>query len=567
MEDIGLFKQGWGWFQSQKHMYSRMRVGVSSFRDKTVFLIDRHWPMVCRGSVKLWRFVLMVLMQWRDCVNRGFRSVIGFGSAALLMIMWSCFISLTSIQCVVYVLLSMGAAGIAVRYLGYTPGLFIVGLFGILILWICGNFWITGSMFIVGGYLFSLNHARLVVLMATAYSLYCVKVRAGWLGVFLSINLAFFSNDVLSYLLQVCDNESEDIPFEEQKTSEPVTEDEFSGDSEFSVPTDEAENLHSCKSSSSASATSAFLNIQKNSSTTRVIKADTSSLDEMKRIINSLDHYEVLGVCRSSILTSTFLKREYHKMAMLVHPDKNMGSSLAGESFKKLQCAYEATDVTLHWQSVKVMIFQVLSDAQRKREYDDQLRKEECRSVHPKSHGSSHQDGADYQSEESRRIQCTKCGNSHIWICTNRTKAKARWCQDCCQYHSAKDGDGWVEYKCLMVTGRAQKVEIPRAFVCAESKIFDVSEWAICQGMTCRPNTHRPSFHVNMVGLENLAQRSNSSRFPWDLDAKMMEEDVEFEVWLQQALASGLFSETSKRRKTWSPFKLPQKKRQWRKSP
>jgi len=24
-------------------------------------------------------------------------------------------------------------------------------------------------------------------------------------------------------------------------------------------------------------------------------------------------------------------------------------------------------------------------------------------------------------------------------------------------------------------------VEIPRAFVCAESKIFDVSEWAICQ--------------------------------------------------------------------------------------
>ena len=26
---------------------------------------------------------------------------------------------------------------------------------------------------------------------------------------------------------------------------------------------------------------------------------------------------------------------------MLVHPDKNMGSPLASESFKKLQCAYE----------------------------------------------------------------------------------------------------------------------------------------------------------------------------------------------------------------------------------
>ncbi|URE46542.1 heat shock protein DnaJ [Musa troglodytarum] len=27
----------------------------------------------------------------------------------------------------------------------------------------------------------------------------------------------------------------------------------------------------------------------------------------------------------------------------------------------------------------------------------------------------------------------------------------------------------------------SQQMEIPRAFVCAESKVFDVSEWAICQ--------------------------------------------------------------------------------------
>ena len=95
----------------------------------------------------------------------------------------------------------------------------------------------------------------------------------------------------------------------------------------------------------------------------------------------------------------------------------------------------------------------------------------------------------------------------------------------------------------------------------------NLTEWFL-QGMACRPNTHRPSFHVNMVGLEKT-QRSNSSRFPWDLDAEMIDEDEEeFELWLQQALASGLFCETSKRRKSWSPFKLPQKKskRQWRRS-
>lgn len=88
--------------------------------------------------------------------------------------------------------------------------------------------------------------------------------------------------------------------------------------------------------------------------------------------------------------------------------------------------------------------------------------------------------------------------------------------------------------------------------------------------MACRPNTHRPSFHVNMVGLEKSTQRSNSSRYPWDLDAEMMDEDEDFDIWLQQALASGLFCETSKqRRKSWSPFKLPQKKgkKPWKRSP
>lgn len=513
--------------------------------------IERHWPMVCSGCTKTGRLLLLLLIYWRDCVVRGFQSFLGLGSAALLLIMWSCFLSLTSISCLIYVLLSMGAAGAAVQYLGYTPGLFIVGLFAILILWMYANFWITGTLFIVGGYLFSLNHARLVVLMATIYAIYCVKVQVGWHGVILSINLAFFSNDALNYMLQWCDNVSERTHFEEQKQSEEVIEDDFSGECEYSIPTEESEKVHSCKSSSKP-VTSAVIDVPKESSPSTVAKEEINSAVEMKKILDSIDHYEALGFPRHKKIDAAILKKEYRKKAMLVHPDKNMGSALASESFKKLQCAYE-----------------VLSDSTKKRDYDEQLRKEESKtkSVCQKSHGASHQDGPDYCSEESRRIQCTKCGNSHIWVCTNRSKAKARWCQDCCQYHQAKDGDGWVEYKGSLVFNRHHKVEIPRAFVCAESKIFDVSEWAICQGMACRPNTHRPSFHVNMVGLEKT-QRSNSSRFPWDLDAEMMDEDEEeFEVWLQQALASGLFCESSKRRKSWSPFKLPQRvKRQSRRT-
>ncbi|RRT43607.1 hypothetical protein GW17_00038377 [Ensete ventricosum] len=68
------------------------------------------------------------------------------------------------------------------------------------------------------------------------------------------------------------------------------------------------------------------------------------------------------------------------------------------------------------------------------------------------------QGGVEYRSEESRRIECTKCGNSHIWICTNRSKGRARWCQSCSQYHQAKDGDGWVESRCSPVITTPRKV-------------------------------------------------------------------------------------------------------------
>ncbi|XP_059442772.1 uncharacterized protein LOC132175000 [Corylus avellana] len=550
MEDIGLVKQGWKCLRSQKDACLRARIALGCCKDKIGAFLERHWPTVCTGTVRLGRLLRFLLLQWKDCFVRGFRSLITLGSAALLLIMWSCFLSLTSISCLVFVLLSMGAAGVAIKYLGYTPGIFIVGLFAILLLWMYANFWITGTLFIVGGYLFSRNHARLVVLMAVIYGSYCVQVQVGWHGVFLSINLAFLSSDLLNFLLQWCDNMSESTHFEEEKPSESVMEDDFSEESEYFVPTSESENLHSCKSSTKRPVTLSVISNYKESTASKVVKEQTTSVDEMKRILSSADHYEALEFPRHKMIDATILRREYRKKAMLVHPDKNMGSPLASESFKKLQCAYE-----------------VLCDSTKKRDYDEQLRKEESRtrSVCQKSHGASHQDNPDYRSEESRRIQCTKCGHSHIWVCTNRSKAKARWCQDCRQYHQAKDGDGWIEYRGSLAFECSQKVEIPRAFVCAESKIFDVSEWAICQGMACRPNTHRPSFHVNMVGLEKT-QRSKSCRYPWDLDAEMLDEDEEaFELWLQHALASGFFCESSKRRKSWSPFNLHHKKgkKQW----
>ncbi|KAH0877677.1 hypothetical protein HID58_065071 [Brassica napus] len=514
MEDIGLVKQGWKWLQSQKHLCSWVCAAMQCFGGKTEAFVERHWPLVCSGCGKLLGLLSLSFSYWKDCVLRGFQSSAKFGSAALLLIMWSCFLSLTSVSCLVYVLLGMGAAGAVVVYLGCTPGIFIVGLFGILIMWMYANFWITGTLFIVAGkcYLFSLNHARVVVLMATVYAIYSVNVRLGWPGVILSMNLAFLSNDW-------CDSVSEKAQPEELKKPETVLEEEFTGEFEYPSPPPVEEvpekKVHENKSANKPASPATVVSDLKEVSSVKVVSVEeTGSADEMKRILDSLNHYEALGFPRHKKIDAAVLKKEYRK--------------------------------------------KVLSDAVKRRDYDEQLKKEESRTrtVCQTSHASSHQNGPDYRSEESRRIHCTKCGNSHIWVCTNRSKAKARWCQDCGQYHQAKDGDGWVEHKGTLVFEKAHKIEIPRAFVCAESKIFDVSEWAICQGMACRPNTHRPSFHVNMVGLEKTTQRSNSSRFPWDLDVEMMDEDEEeFELWLQQAMASGLFCETSKRRKSWSPFK------------
>ncbi|GAB2284261.1 hypothetical protein Dimus_018727 [Dionaea muscipula] len=440
MEDIGLVKQGWNWLLSQKLtclLRGRAAMSCKIGREE----VERHWPMVCSGCKRLGRVLVSLLVYWQGCLLRGCRSLFALGSAALLVIMWSCFLSLTSLSCLVYLLVSLGVAGAVIQYLGYTPGLFIVGLFAILVLWMYANFWVTGLLFLVGGYLFSINHARLLVLIATVYSIYCLKVRVGWLGIFLSINLAFLSNDAWSFLLQCCDNLNEKAQCEDQKASESFPHAE-SEECEHTGPSDQSEKVHSYKSSHEVASVKHIV-VNQAECSTEVVKENRSSLIEMKRIISSFDHYDALGYPRHKKIDSAMLKKEYHKKAMLVHPDKNLGSLLASESFKKLQCAYE-----------------VLSDPAKRREYDDQLRKNEFKQSVQKSPSSSNQwqDVREYYSEESRRIQCTKCGNSHVWVCTNRSKAKARWCQDCCLYHQAKDGDGWVEYKGSLVFNGPQKV-------------------------------------------------------------------------------------------------------------
>ena len=63
-------------------------------------------------------------------------------------------------------------------------------------------------------------------------------------------------------------------------------------------------------------------------------------------------HYEVLGVARDA--DEATLKKAYRKLALKLHPDKNVGDASAAEKFKELNASYET-----------------LTDATERRWYDD----------------------------------------------------------------------------------------------------------------------------------------------------------------------------------------------------
>lgn len=162
--------------------------------------------------------------------------------------------------------------------------------------------------------MFSLNRAWFLTLLATAYSVYSVYTRVGLLGVFLSLNLSFISNDILNKLHQRYNYTDESIHIEEQKESEPVVEDsDFSIDTEYSTPITEPEDMACSKSACSTPEVSSITNTHKDASPSKVVVVEPSSLIEMRRIISCSNHYEVLGFLRNINMDPKILKREYHK--------------------------------------------------------------------------------------------------------------------------------------------------------------------------------------------------------------------------------------------------------------
>ncbi|KAJ1292864.1 hypothetical protein BS78_01G022800 [Paspalum vaginatum] len=489
-------------------------------------------PIVRTWMFNAGRLMLLLLTVWLDCNVRGFDSLIRLGTNSLLAVLWCSMLSIFAMIGIKKTLIFMAIAASATAFIGLGFAILLISVLAVVILWVYGSFWTTSCVIFLGGASFFLKRERVALLVACLYSMYCARSYVGWLGLLLSLNLSFFSSDVLvQFLKNREDNKKSNDSSRSSESSSGRSGNIFEESQPSADSTSQARYARADRDPGDPSTSGA--------------EKELTSEDEVARLLNCSDHYSALGFRRYENIDVSSLKREYKKKAMLVHPDKNMGNDKAADAFKRLQNAYE-----------------VLLDSLKRKTYDDELRREELldylrrfQSVSQKNgrnstsqHGFSPSKGVDEGPYGlSRRIACKKCGDFHLWIYTGRAKSQARWCQDCKDFHQAKDGDGWVEQSFQPVLfGMLQKLDLPHAYVCAESYIFDVTEWFNCQGMRCPANTHKPSFHVNASMAKQSSGKGSTSAQRGgngaNMDGGLNEE--EFFEWFQNAVNSGMFEDT-----------------------
>ncbi|KAK7412863.1 hypothetical protein VNO78_04563 [Psophocarpus tetragonolobus] len=519
------------WLTRQTPLFVSLRTMVFKACDSVRTKVVQAYPVVLKWLMHLGNILLLLSVFWLDCALRGIDSFVRMGTTSFFSVIWCSVFSVISMIGMLKFLAVLGLAALIGFFLGLMLAILVVAIIGVVTLWFYGSFWTTAFFIILGGFAFMLSRERVALLITTVYSVYCAWLYVGWLGLLLAFNLAFISSDVLIYFLKKnIDQQSRSNPFEQRAG--------MHGQPGFS---DEPTHASSSENGPGPSA-------DRNAGipSTSGHDSDITSEDEVVRLLNCSDHYAVLGFTRYQNIDVSILKREYRKKAMLVHPDKNMGNEKAAEAFKKLQNAYE-----------------ILMDSLKRKAYDDELRREEILSVFRRFHdASSRKNGrhgffpsgfarSDADGEDpfgdSRRIACKRCGGFHLWIHTKKQKSRARWCQDCQDFHQAKDGDGWVEQSSQpFLFGLLQKVDAPSAYVCAGSRIYDATEWYICQGMRCPANTHKPSFHVNtsLMSKHNSGKGTSSSQRGGRIPTPNIEETMteeEFFEWLQNAVQAGAF--------------------------
>ncbi|KAE8714242.1 glutamic acid-rich protein-like [Hibiscus syriacus] len=507
------------WLERQRPIFFSLTTKVYNARDHVKVKVDRLYPIMLTWLKHFGNIMLLLSIIWLDCTLRGIDSFLRMGTTSLFSVIWCSIFSVFAMVGMLKFLMLLVIAALAAVFIGFTLAMLVVAVFGSILLWFYGSFWTTLLVIFLGGLAYSFSHERLALTITTTYSVYCAWMYSGWLGLLLALNLSFISSDVLIYYLKNNINQQ-------------------------ARPNANPEHTNGMHASFSENAPGFSADRGPGVASTSGVDTEITSEEEVARLLNCTDHYSALGLSRYQNVDVNVLKREYRKKAMLVHPDKNMGNEKAVEAFKKLQNAYE-----------------VLLDSMKQKAYDDELRREELFNYFRRFQNASQKNGRHHSgfgwSEadgeeafgEPRRIVCKKCGNFHVWIHTKKSKSRARWCQDCKDFHLAKDGDGWVEQSSQpFLFGLLQRVDAPSAYVCADSKIYNATEWYICQGMRCPPNTHKPSFHVNtsLTSKHSTGKGSSSGHRGGKIPTPNPEEtmtEAEFVEWLQNAAQAGMFDD------------------------
>ncbi|KAK4586421.1 hypothetical protein RGQ29_023528 [Quercus rubra] len=542
---LSILKASSEWLERQRPLFMTLTTKISNARDHARMKIEQAYPVVLKKLMQVGSIMLLISMVWLDCALRGMDSFLRMGTTSFFSVIWFSIFSVIAMVGILKFLVVLALAALIGVFVGFTLAILVVAISGTVFLWFYGSFWTTAFVIFLGGLAFMLSHERIALLVTTVYSIYCAWAYVGWLGLLIGLNFSFFSSDVLIHFLKNNINQHRGPNrFPEQTSGMQGQPGFFHGDTAHASTSETGPGLSADRGPGVPS--------------TSGTDSELTSEEEVVRLLNCTDHYLVLGLSRYEDIDVSVLKREYRKKAMLVHPDKNMGNEKAAEAFKKLQNAYE-----------------VLLDTQKRKTYDDELRREELLNLFRRFQSTSQTNGGhglfasgfahpeaggEDPLGDSRRIACKKCGNHHVWVHTRKSKSQARWCQECKDFHQAKDGDGWVEQSSQpFLFGLLQKVDAPSAFVCADSRIYDATEWYICQGMRCPANTHKPSFHVNtsVTSKHNSGKGTSSGqkggRMPqFNVEETMTEE--EFFEWLQNAVQTGMFDNSSASTSTESPL-------------
>ncbi|XP_038720703.1 uncharacterized protein LOC120013105 isoform X2 [Tripterygium wilfordii] len=541
---VSISKSAGEWLGRQGPLFVTLKMKMNIAHDYVGLKIQQAYPFVLKWLMNFGNIMLLLSVVWLDCTLRGIDSFLRMGTTSFFSVLWCSILSAMAMVGWFKFLIVLAISAFVTLFVGLTLGILIIGISGTVFLWFYGSFWTTALVIFLGGLAFMLSQERLALLITTVYSVYSAWTYVGWLGLLLGLNLSFISSDILIYILSKNLNQQRRTNGHHEQTAG------MQGQSGFF--NSESEHPPSFETSPGLSADRG-----PGVPSTSGVDSELNSEEEVVRLLNCTDHYSALGLPLYENVDVSLLKREYRKKAMLVHPDKNMGNEKAAEAFKKLQNAYE-----------------VLLDSLKRKTYDDELRREELLNYFRKFQSTSQQNGrngffssgfsrseADGEDPlgESRRIACKKCSNFHIWIQTRKSKSRARWCQDCNDFHQAKDGDGWVEQSSQpFFFGLLQKVDTPTAYVCADSKIYNATEWYICQEMRCPANSHKPSFHVNssVTSKHNSSKGSSSgqrgSRAPKPNVEETMTEEEFFE-WFQNAVQTGMFESFNDSTSTESP--------------